>query len=391
FLFYSRKKIPAVFSGIVAGTFVVIFRILLDLSTYDALYTAFQQHYPTFFYYFIFGCLFYLTKANRYMLQPFLIVILGVLFDILSSMGELSFQYISFDSITTSNDIHKISIIAIFRSFFVVGFLNLLQLYKTRLKEKEVQKQNDQLTIIISNLYEESINLNKTLISSEKITKDAYNLYRLLKRIKPTNFEYKIDTKLNIHQIALEIAGEIHEIKKDNQIIYAGISRLITDKGFSEYMEIKKLLSIALESNNKYASLLEKDINISFDIQGEHPEYHVYQVFSIINNILSNAIESIKDVGEIAIYVCRNRDIVEFKIIDNGPGIEPNKLHLVFKPGFTNKYDNNGWSFTGIGLTYVKRLVESLGGEIWLQSKVGRKSGFACKIQLPIEKLTLKG
>jgi len=392
FLLYAQKKIPSVFSGIVVGIFVVIFRLLLDdLSTYDSALYAFKQHYPTFFYYFTFGCLFQFTKANNYTLKPILIGFLGVLFDILSSLGELTFQYISFSSITTISDIHKISIIAIFRSFFVVGFLNLLQLYKTRLKEEETQKQNDQLTVIISSLYEESINLNKTLINSEKITQDAYNLYRLLKRIDPTNLEYKTDSKMNTHQIALEIAGGIHEIKKDNQRIFAGLSRLITDKGFSDYMKINKLLNIALESNKKYANLLGKDIDISYDIQDEHPKYHVYQIFSIINNILSNAIESIEYVGKITIYVCRYGDIVEFNIKDNGPGINPNKLHLAFKPGFTKKYDNNGESFTGIGLTYVKRLVESLEGEILLQSNVGGSGGFTCKIQLPIKGLTLKG
>lgn len=390
FLFISRKKLPPIISGIIVGISVVVFRILLELFVYDLSY-SFQQHYPTFFYYFTFGSLYHVIRANSYINRPILIGILGILFDILASLGELMFQYISFHSITSHEDIQKISIIAIFRSFFVVGFLNLLILYKTRLKEEEIQKKNDQLTIVISNLYEESFNLKKTLINSENITRDAYNLYRLLKNVEIFNFDYEAESNVKLYQMALGIAGETHEIKKDNQRILAGLSRLITDKGFSEYMDIKKILNITIESNQKYANSLGKDIQILSDIQGEHPNYHIYQVFSILNNIIANAIESIEDIGKINIYVCRNHDIVEFHIKDNGPGIPENKIHLVFKPGFTNKYDNHGISFTGIGLTYTKELVESLEGEILLQSKVGEISGLSCQIRLPIKKLTLKG
>lgn len=385
FLIISRNKIHPILSGIIVGISVVVFRVLLDLLIYDTSY-SFQQHYPTFFYYLTFGCLFYLTGANRYIHQSIIIGFMGVIFDILASLGELTFQYLAFDSIIGRVDIHKISIIAIFRSFFTVGLLNLLILYKTRLKQEEIQKQNEQLTIVISSLYEESINLHKTLINSETITKDAYNLYNILK-----NIDNKTDPIVNLPQIALKIAGETHEIKKDNQRILAGLSKLITDKGFSEYMELNKLLNIALRSNKKYANSLGKHIEISSDIEDEHPDYHVYQIFSIINNVLANAIESIKHTGKITIYVCRDHDMVEFQIKDNGPGIAQNKIHLVFKPGFTNKYDKDGSSFTGIGLTYVKELVESLEGEIYLQSKAGYISGAFFKIKIPIKKLTLKG
>src|SRR5690625_659059 len=254
FLFITRKKIPAVLSGIIVGISVVFFRILLDLFNYDFLY-LFQYHYPTFFYYFTFGCLFYFTRAKGYIHKSILIGIMGILFDILASLGELTFQYLSFNSIITFEDIEKVSIIAIFRSFSTVGLLNLLILYNTRLRQEEIQKQNDQLTLVISSLYEESINLKKTLVNSEAITKDAYNLYNLLKNIESINiknilidseiitketynlyyllnFESQIDSKVS--QMALKIAGETHEIKKDNQRILSGLSRLITDKSFSE-------------------------------------------------------------------------------------------------------------------------------------------------------------
>ena len=385
-LFISHKKIPAILSGIIAGMSVVFFRILLDAFHYDLLY-LFQQHYPTFFYYFTFGCLFYFTRAKHYIHRSILISMLGTLFDILASLGELSFQYLAFNSIITYEDIQKISIIAVFRSFSTVGLLNLLILYQTRLRQEEIEKQNNQLTLVISTLYEESINLQKTLINSEAITKDAYHLYYTLKNMSSLDPENKV----NLAQKALKIAGETHEIKKDNQRIHSGLSRLITDKSFSEYMEIHKLLDIALKSNRKYASALGKKVTISSYIREEHPYFHVYQILSIVNNIVANAIEAMGDSGRVTIHVLRNQDMIEFQIKDNGPGIPQNQIHLVFKPGFTNKYDHDGRSFTGIGLTYVKGLVESLEGEISLQSSVGKGSGTFYKIRLPIKNITLEG
>ena len=339
FLLITHKKVPAVLSGILAGTAVVTFRISLDLF-HDDLFSAFIQHYPTFFYYFTFGCLFYITRAKRFIKRSILISLLGTSFDILASLGELTFQYIAFHSMITFEDIQKVSIIAIFRSFSTVGLLNLLILYRTQLKQAEIQKQNDQLTLVISSLYEESIHLQKTLVNSESITKDAYHLYTKL---------LNLENNPELTQMALKIAGETHEIKKDNQRILSGLSRLITDKSFSEHMEINKIVDLAVTSNNKYARSLKKDIKIISHTQGEHPRYHVYQILSMINNLIANAIEAIEHEGKIYISVRRADDMAEFQITDNGPGIPNNQMHLVFKPGFTNKYDHDGSAVTGIG------------------------------------------
>ncbi|WHY88214.1 ATP-binding protein [Neobacillus novalis] len=262
-------KYPAILSRTVIGISVVAFRILLDLPLHDFSY-SFQHRCPTFFYYFTFGCLFYFTKANRSIHQSILIGFLGIIFDILASSAELTSQYFALDSVVTREDIRKISVIAIFRSFFTIGIFILYVLYETRLRIEEMQKQNEHLITVITNLYEESINLRKTLINSEKITRDAYNLYRSLK-----NIENKKEAKEGLSQTALKIAGQTHDFKKDNQRILSALSRLIADKGFSEYMEVNELLNIAMKSNMKYANFLGKDIEILLDIQGKHPDYHI--------------------------------------------------------------------------------------------------------------------
>lgn len=64
----------------------------------------------------------------------------------------------------------------------------------------------------------------------------------------------------DLRQQALQIAGEVHDVKKDNQRIFAGLSKLISDESFTDYMSVHELVNIIIRANTKYARLLEKDI-----------------------------------------------------------------------------------------------------------------------------------
>src|SRR5699024_464282 len=99
--------------------------------------------------------------------------------------------------------------------------------------------------MIVSNLYEETIQLSKTLKNSENITKECYNLYRTLKRFGSKNLHFQEQ----ISRKALKISGEIHEIKKDNQRIFSGLSKLISDREFFEYMNIEELKNVTTKAN----------------------------------------------------------------------------------------------------------------------------------------------
>ncbi|ONK24316.1 ATP-binding protein [Siminovitchia sp. FSL H7-0308] len=387
FFLLLLRNIPAFLSGVIIGILVVAFRMTLGLLFFgDDVSGLFQFHYPTFFYYFTFGCFFQLLRVNHNH-HSLLLGFLGIILEMLASTAELAFQYIAFSSTFTLADMWKVSIIAIFRSYFTVGFFNLMRLYQSRLREEEMRKQNEQLITLIATLYEESIHLSKTLINSENITKESYRLYQSLKNLKNNNNQPQIDP---LCEKALKIAGETHEIKKDNQRIYIGLSKLISNKSFSEYMDIKELLNIAVKTNKKYAHSLGKNIEFLLDIQGSHPHYHIYKVLSIINNLIMNSIEIMTEAGIITICVYRLSDCVEIKIGDNGPGISPKRRDIIFKPGFTSKYDKNGIPSTGIGLTYVQELVERLEGKIMLQSKP-EINGAIFTVRLPIQHLIQKG
>lgn len=384
FLLWIRK-IPLILSGIIVGVCVVAFRIVLDLTTKSGLQleSTFLLHLPNFFYYLTYSCLFYLTRINRLHDRPLLVGFLSVFIEIVSSMVELSFPYSFSGTTITLPILSQIVIIAIIRSFFVLGFFNIIKLHQAKLAMEHQQERNKHMLLLISNLYEESIQLKKSLQNAEDITRDCYDLYR----------QVQVTSSLKIEEFAtkiLSIAGQVHEIKKDNQRIYAGLSEMISKENSTDYMPMSEIGTIIVQTNHKYACSLNKNIEFNLDINDCIPPFHVYTVLSLINNLVSNSVESIENNGRISIFVSRSDDFVIFKICDTGCGIPQKKKDLIFKPGYTTKYDISGKPSTGMGLPYVKDVVKNLKGTVCIEaSNEGTETIFI--IQLPISSLVEKG
>src|SRR5699024_4144031 len=306
-------------------------------------------------------------KVKKILHRPLIVGLIGVLLDIIASLAELTAQYLVFSSFAQFDNMYNILIIAIFRSFSTVGLYNLIILRHTRLKNEQIKNQNQKLILLITELYEETLNLNKTLVNSENITEKSYNLYQTLKNSKDSDLT---SLQNNLAKDALEIAGESHEIKKDNERILAGLSKLISNESFSKYMTLDTIIQIAISSNKNYAHALNKEITFSHEVADKTNTYHVYMTLSIINNLVTNS----------------NKKLI-IEISDNGPGIKDAHTDIIFEPGFTTKYDQNGNASTGIGLSYVYSLVTKLDGDISIQHS-SDLNGLTFIIKIPIKNLT---
>lgn len=381
FLLWLRN-INQMLAGFLVGISVVVFRILLEGVTGDRILwnEAFEMHYPVFFYYFTYGVMFHVMRVHHFYYRPIWIGGLGVLIEILASMIEISLRYVVSGDLINFSTLILIIEVAIIRSFFVLGFFNILIFRQAKLAEEEQRQRNEHMLMLISNLYSETIQLKKSMNHAEEITRDCYKLYRKLKT--SLEQEYAKD--------ALKIAGQVHEIKKGSQRIYAGLSNVISNEKLSDFLSIEEIGEIIIHSNEKYAQLLGKSIQFHFNLKGDHPAYHTFLVLSILNNLVSNAVEAIEDSGSITVSVSRQGQTVEFQVMDNGPGILEKNKPYIFQHGFTTKYDLSGKPSTGIGLSYVKEVVENMGGVLVLNDKIGSKQTIFT-INLPIESLVQKG
>lgn len=379
------QRVPPALSGFVAGMNVVAFRMLWDhmLGT-DASYAElFQLHYPVFFYYLAYASLFQFLKLNHAPYRPLRVGALSILIEIIATFVELSFRHSVSLASMDFYELSKIVLFAVIRSFFVLGFFNMIQLRQSILNEEQQRKEKERILLLVSNLFEESVQLKKTLQHAEDITRDCYDLYRSLQSADLSGLE-------GLSQKALRISGQVHEIKKDNQRIAAGLSKMIADQGSSDYMRPVEIGHLIVRSNEKYAASLGKDIEFDLDADETLPPLHVYTVLSFINNLAANAAEAIESKGTVHIYMGRLDDTAEFRVSDNGPGIPPKKKHLIFTPGYTSKYDISGKPSTGMGLYYIQQAVSDLQGHVeCLDEKETGETVFI--IRLPIDKLTGKG
>ncbi len=92
---------------------------------------------------------------------------------------------------------------------------------------------------------------------------------------------------------------------------------------------------------------------------------------SILDNLLANALRYTPDEGEILLAAEEMKEFVQFTVRDSGRGIEAERLSTIF-----DRFNPMSESGSGLGLALVRRLVESLGGQIAVESRLGNGTTF---------------
>jgi len=112
-------------------------------------------------------------------------------------------------------------------------------------------------------------------------------------------------------------------------------------------------------------------------------ELDEFQITTAINNILSNAVKYSPDPPEIIFKAYDNNELVII-ISDNGIGLSKEEQMNIFTKFYrANTGDLHNVKGLGLGLYYVKKIVEMHQGQVEVQSKPGKGSTFI--IRLPIK------
>ncbi|MBK7647322.1 MAG: response regulator [Betaproteobacteria bacterium] len=159
------------------------------------------------------------------------------------------------------------------------------------------------------------------------------------------------------------------------ELISFDLHRLIADA----------LKPLALKAHEKGIELLSEVLS---DVP-RHVRGDPGRIRQVLINLVGNAIKFTND-GEIALHteVMQQQDghaIIHFSVRDTGIGIATDKQELIFDSfsqedtSTTRRYGG-----TGLGLSICRRLVELMGGKIWLQSQAGKGSTFHFSVQLNI-------
>ena len=106
------------------------------------------------------------------------------------------------------------------------------------------------------------------------------------------------------------------------------------------------------------------------------------KIKQILTNIISNGIKYTLE-GSVTFKARMGRNLLVFDITDTGVGIPEDKLEEVFKPFVRIETYNQFAEGSGYGMSVVKGLVDLLGGEIHIDSEVGKGTHF--EVRIPVE------
>ena len=192
--------------------------------------------------------------------------------------------------------------------------------------------------------------------------------------------------KKELHDLsvqALHIAQEIHEVKKDSQRIFAGLSKMTNEKR-NENFFLSDLIDFVITANEKYSELLKKNISFHLSISSDFETNQQIPLLALLNNITANAVESIINKGEIVFELFEEWENTYFVIKDSGEGIPEENVSIIFEPGYTTKFSDQGVAATGIGLSHVQEIIRTLEGQIQIETP---GNGTVFRIEIPTENI----
>ncbi len=147
-------------------------------------------------------------------------------------------------------------------------------------------------------------------------------------------------------------------------------------------LEIKPFIESLVQCHQLHS--VQKDIHI-FQTIHKNMTINVdeLRLQQILNNLINNAIKFSPKGSTINISTDDNQGYFYIKIIDQGPGIAPERVQDIFKP-FANigSLPTANEKGSGIGLSIVKKLLELHNGDIFVESEKDKGSTFV--VQLPI-------
>lgn len=121
----------------------------------------------------------------------------------------------------------------------------------------------------------------------------------------------------------------------------------------------------------------DRRIRVALDLPGTMPAVALdrAQMEQVFFNLMKNALEAMKDGGELAIEIVHDDTSVSVVFRDSGAGMSDEALARLFEPYRTTKRKG-----TGLGLMISRRIVAAHGGEIAVASEAGKGTTFMVKL-----------
>ena len=261
--------------------------------------------------------------------------------------------------------------VALLRTALAAAFWLVLRSQRLSLLRQEHAERYRHLLLLTSRLKGEVIWMQKTSAMMEETMNTAYRLYtRLQSQGVPDCVQ------------ALSISKDIHEIKKEYQLVIRGLSEALAEDADERPTDFRQLWQILFEAEQRAARHAGVQVTWEVRIETDFQTDKQFQLLSVLRNLIDNAIEAAVDGRvRIAFSACRRDGQELFTVTNWGKPIPPESLPHIFDPGFSTKVDyTTGQVGRGIGLCLVRDLTEqALRGAIRVDAR-GDRTAFLVSI-----------
>lgn len=366
--------IPAYVPGIAAGLIVPfvhgVFAYFRNAElTAPQLLQAVNSYLPETLAYSALGILLYLFRVQERTRSPLQVAGLIALADLSVNTVELAIR----DEPFLFRSVVIMALVAVGRAAVSTGAFYILQ---EGVRERQWQQERQsylQRLLFASNLQTEAFFLQKSAREIEQIMAKAHRLYRDLAGVPS-------------QPLALEIAKDIHEVKKDYQRTLSSLYELVDVPTLDPDMSFSDIVALVMDANRSYVATQKRDISLTTNLTADFRTPRYGRWVSILNNLVSNAVEACSDQGAVTVSSARLEGCLVLWVTDTGCGIPPEDWELIFSPGFTTKLNPVTGAFSsGIGLTHVAGLVAAMKGTILVERSGSWGTMF--RLEVPWESL----
>jgi len=248
-------------------------------------------------------------------------------------------------------------------------------------KKLEYESNISEIDKLITSINELAYKLDEQENLRKRLTTDvAHELRTPLTNIQ-THIEAMIDgiwepsnDRLNsVNEEVIRLTHLVNELKN--------LAKFDSEKSKLELSEVDVPGIIKNTIYNNQGSALEKNINITSDIEDITTYLDKEKITQVVLNLLSNAIRYTNEYGNINIRAYRDNNDIKIHVKDDGIGIPKDKMNYIFERFYrideSRSKDTGG---IGVGLTIVKSIVDLHGGSIYVNSVEGKGSEFVVVI-----------
>ncbi len=373
FLYIYRGSSPIIIGCIIAITTYFI-RLLLFFIEFHHFSGMGIAYIPEMFFYLTYGIIIQYTlyKHDIHKLRTTFFIVIGA--DFLSNVVEVFIRIVFLNQAFSFSIFSTLLIVAIIRGFILFLLLNGIKIYRLLLIREEHELRYERLIHMTLLLKDEMYWFEKNQNKIESSMINAYNLFELLS----TSEEDQLAEK------SLSVASDIHEIKKEYELVLRGFKEITEEKYEISEMKFSDVFRI-LKTTIEY-ELNQRSIKTDIYYQSTYDFFTTkhFQLMSVLRNLISNSIDAVDGLenGKITVKHYKKNEMNHFIIEDNGVGISNKYLHEIFNPGYSTKIDySTGEVNRGLGLSLVKDIIENqFKGSIKIESEIDKGTKFILSI-----------